>query len=142
VYAPTADWTGTVTLDSVTYDVTGRASRVTNTSYWSIGVTGESNSVKAASAYDGAIGAITALPSGSQSWATSYSTSSYSAASLEKNGTLNWALNDGNFAGGIDAVYVNFGVGAYQFGFSPAIPKDNTKVLALTVKNSWARKTL
>jgi hypothetical protein len=55
---------------------------------------------------------------------------------------MNWALNSGNLTGGIDAIRAPFGVGNYQFGFVPAIPKNNTKVLALSVRNSWARKTL
>ena len=142
VYPPTTDWTGTVTLDSVEYDVTGRASGVTNLSYWGISSTGESNIASISAAYNGAIGAITALPAGSSDNTTSVSTASYSAASLRRDATLTWGLNDGNLAGGITAVRAKFGVGTYQFGFDPAIPKDGTKVLQLTVRNSWTRKTL
>jgi len=142
VYPPTSDWTGTVTLDSISYDVTGRAAGVTSTLYWAIGTNGTGNTLGTSIAYDGAIGAITGIPTGSTSNTSSVSTTAYSAASLQKDGTMNWALNNGNLTGGIDAIRAPFGVGNYQFGFSPAIPKDNTKVLALSVRNSWARKTL
>ena len=142
VYPPDEDFEGTVTLDSVDYDVVGRAAGVNSNAYWSIYYTGTNNVAQLASAYNGAIAGVTGIPSGSASAATSISTASYSAASLLRDATLNWGLESGNLAGGISAVMVRFGVGTYQFSFSPAIPKTNTNVLALTVRNSWARKTL
>lgn len=142
VYPATTDWTGTVTLDSVDYDVVGRAAGVTSNSYWTIGANGTNNVVASSSAYNGAIGAITGLPSGSTSSTSSFSTASYSAATLRKDATLVWGLNNGNLAGGITAIRAPFGVGNYQFSFDPAIPKDDTQILSLTVRNIWARKTL
>jgi hypothetical protein len=142
VYAPEDDWTGTVTLDSVDYDVVGRAAGVTNNAYWTIGADGAANLASNAFAYNGAIGAIDSVPAGTASAASSISTDSYSAASLLRDATPNWGLSSGNLAGGITAMRVTFGVGTYQFSFDPAIPKDNTQVLALTVRNAWARKTL
>lgn len=142
VYPPEDDFEGTITLDSVDYYVVGRAAGVNSSSYWSVGNLGTANVATFSSAYNGAISAVTGIPSGSNSDDTSRTTASYSAASLFRDATLNWALNDGNLAGGITALLTRFGVGSYQFSFDPAIPKDNTKVLALTVRNSWARKTL
>jgi len=142
VYPPTTDWEGTVTLDSVEYDVIGRAAGVTSNTYWTIGADGTNNVAAASSVYNGAIGAITAIPAGSASSSSSQSTASYSAGTYQKDATVTWGLSSGNLAGGITAMRVPFGVGSYQFGFDPAIPKDNTKVLALTVRQAWARKTL
>lgn len=142
VYPPVDDWEGTVTLDGVVYDVTGRASEVDSSAYWFIGDVGDAGSLSYALAFDGAIGPITGAPSGASSFASSVVTGSYSSSSLLQDANMTWVLGDGNFAGGISAIRLRFGVGTYQFGFSPAIPKDNTKILALTVRNSWARKTL
>ena len=142
VYPPTTDWTGTVTLDSVVYDVVGRAAGVTSNTYWRIQQNGQTNTLALSLAYNGTISAITGIPSGTSSATSSVSTASYSADSLYREGTMNWGLNDGNLAGGITALLTRFGVGSYQFSFSPAIPKNATNVLALVVKNAWARKTL
>jgi len=142
VYPPTTDWTGTVTLDSVSYSVTGRAAGVISNTYWAMAAVGSNNSLVSCAAYNGSIGAITTIPSGTPGSVSSLSTGSYSAASLQKSGSLVWDLNSGNLSGGITAMLMTFGAGSYQFGFSPAIPKNNTKVLSLDVKTSWARKTL
>lgn len=142
VYPPETDWTGTVTLDSVVYDVVGRAAGVTSNTYWSIGSVGTVQTLFSSFAYNGAISGITGIPSGTTSATSSISTASYSPDSLYRDGTMNWGLSNGNLAGGITAVRAPFGVGTYQFSFSPAIPKINTKVLALIVRHSWARKTL
>lgn len=51
-------------------------------------------------------------------------------------------LNDSNLSGGIRSILIlsNSGVCRYQIQFDPAIPKDNTKVLSLTIQHSWARR--
>ena len=142
VYPPVDDWEGAVTLDGVEYDVVGRASGVASSTYWGIATNGQANTLSSSNAYNGAISAITGIPSGAAGVTSSVSTASYSAESHERDGTLNWGLSNGNLVGGITALRAVFGVGNYQFSFSPAIPKTNTQVLALTVRNSWARKSL
>jgi len=141
-YCPTVDWTGTVTISAVDYDITGRAANCTNTSAWLISQLGVSNSVGFPTVYNGAIGAITTTPSGSTASASTVSTAAYSNGTYRRDGTVGWALAAGNVAGGITALMVKFGIGTYQFGFDPAIPKDSSTVLDLTFRNSWARKTL
>ncbi len=145
-YAPTADWSGSVTLGSVSYSVTGRASNVatqSNSTGWNISTEGNSSAVGATTsciAYNGTIGSIASLPSGTSGASSSASSSAYSAGSHVRDSTVEWALSSGNLSGGITAAAFKLGVGFYQFGFTPAIPKDSTKVLSLVVRHSWARR--
>lgn len=142
-YAPPDDISGTITLAGIDYTFTGRASLVAtnSTAGWSIGATGQSSDAGVIRATNGTIGSITGRPSGTSS-AASVTTSGYSAGTQRRDGTATWALGAGNLSGGISAVSAKLGIGTYQFGFSPAIPKDSTKILTLTFRHSWSRKTL
>jgi hypothetical protein len=52
-------------------------------------------------------------------------------------------LSQGNLAGGITAIRIlTSAMGAYQISFSPAIPKDATKVLTFGLTLSWARAAI
>lgn len=73
----------------------------------------------------------------------------YISSSLELTATLSAGLNQGNLAYGIRGLVVatrNLGaphshiVTRFQSTISPAIMKDNTKVLQFGVKFGWARK--
>ncbi len=141
-YAPTVDWGATVTISGVDYAIVGRASNVTNSGSWSITQIGVNNQASLPTVYNGAIGAITSVPSGSSGSSSTVTTASYSAGTHRKDATVGWALGTGNLAGGISAIQIKFGIGNYQFGITPAIPKNATTVLDLTFRNSWARKTL
>lgn len=141
-YAPTADWTNTVTISGVDYAMVGRASMVTSAAYWGVDVQGASNIASGIAVYNGAIGAVISSPSGSSTSSSTVTNASYSAGTLRKDATVGWALGAGNLAGGISAIRLTFGAGAFQFGITPAIPKDSSTVLDLTFRNSWARKTL
>lgn len=145
-YMPSDDVTGTITLDGVDYDFVGRAANITknNTGIgWSIGSIGTSAgtlpSIGNQIAYNGAIGQVTEEPAGTPSAASSATAISYSASSLQRDWTLTWGISNGNLAGGISAIRTKCGIGTWQFGFTPAIPKDATKVLSLTFRHSWAR---
>jgi hypothetical protein len=110
---------------------------------WSAGIQRHNNfSVDTLRVHDGAIGAITSSPSGTALIASSGSVSTYGTGNKYIDHTINYGLNNGNHTTGIAAARFRMGLGTYQFGFTPAIPKDNTKVLSLTVRISWARKTL
>ena len=144
-YPPTVDNTFSLTIGGVTYSVTSRAAGVTSESAfgWFISQIGQAQTIDDRSvvkARNGAIGAITAEPAGASSDSSSVTNAAYSAGSHYRDGTVTWALNAGNLAGGISAILVQHGIGTYQLGFSPAIPKDNTKVLEMTFRHSWARK--
>ena len=106
-------------------------------------VTGQSDSC---TAYDGALGLVTASPSGSTDQSVSVTNSTYSAGTFQRDVSWTFGLNDGNFAGGIDAVRTTFGPSGsnssrfyFQCGYSPAIAKDNTKTLALNFRCTWGR---
>ena len=144
LYPPLTDTVVTgLDLGLSTHDVTIRAGRVTDGNYWGKGlgrlvnfnVTGFSYTTYA---YNGGIGAITATPSGSQS-GLNVAEASYAANSREQKGVLTCSLNEANLAGGILAIETPTTLGTYQFGFSPAIAKDATRVLKLDLKVSWSR---
>lgn len=146
-YPPLTDTSGTVTLAGVSYAWTGRAAKVTTYSGdegWSgptpATVKGGGGGIQ--NSYDGLIGAITEKPSGTGQTAVTASNLAYSAGSYTREGTLTFELTQGNFAGGLGAILYRQGMGCYQIGFTPKIPKDGTKVLALTVRTTWARKAI
>lgn len=93
------------------------------------------------------LGAITATPSGSPSQASSYSLAAYSTGTFYNDTSIVWSIGQGNTLGGIGTVFVNWGCpsaglvvrGGSQISFSPAIPKDNTKVLTLVFRVAWSR---
>lgn len=139
IYPPTVDTSGTVTLDSISYGYTGRASNVTSASSWKVeDAAGFSTII----AYSGAIGAITSTPTGTTASGGSGADSAYSASSHVRQGVITWGLTAGNVAGGIRSIAYTHGFARYQVEFSPVIPKDGTKVLTLTLSHSWARKTI
>jgi len=138
MYVPQTDVTGNIVLhDTTSYAYTLRAS-----SGWSTySAQGLAVSLLANSsyAYDGAIGALGANPSGATSMASSVSDATYSAGSYQRDGTLTWNTSAGNLSGGIDAIKYSVAYLNFQIGFTPAIPKDNTKSLSLTVRTTWGR---
>lgn len=146
VYPPLVD-TGptTITISGVDYDVTGRAAYVTSMSgaySWAIS-TGPFAVTRnlVPYAFNGSIGAITAGPAGSSTGVDGTSNSAYVNNSLSQSGAQNFGLVYGNLVGGISAVIVGWGASAtFQYGISPAIPKDATKTLALNYSVSWARR--
>lgn len=138
-YPGTVDLTGTVVLGGVTHNWVSRAAGVTNSWAWA-GVS--AMALDSAWAYNGDIGAVTTIsPSGTQGTLSTtplaYSSGSYRCAS-----TVSAGLNDSNLVGGVRSIgiYSYHGIGRYQIQFDPAIPKDNTKVLSLTIQHTWARR--
>lgn len=142
-YPPLVDAMSNIVIDSELHDVVARASSVTTSNIWSPSafVGGKiNNSNSAAIAYNGALGAITASPSGSSSSSTSDENLPYSDSSYQRDYTCTWGLNAGNLAGGITAFRTVMGCGAMQYSVSPAIAKDNTKTLSMTFRHTWARR--
>jgi hypothetical protein len=98
------------------------------------------------SVYSGVIGPVTGAPSGSSTSVTA-TTIPYDNNSLTRRGYGVFGLEQANYAGGIQSArFVSrtrssgYGIGAYQIGFSPAIPKDNTRTFRLDFGISWARR--
>jgi len=150
VYPPASDSTGTITLNSVSYDYIARPSEIdlAASNGWNIpnqhGVETDINYQKA---YTGNIGATALLsPSGTAASATSVANGSYSNESLEGEGVVTWGLTEGNI-GGIRSVRLQIGWTMFQIQFDATvggatIPKDATNILTLTLKHSWARATI
>jgi hypothetical protein len=135
-----------VTVTGVgTLNVTARAARIGSSTNWDIGMAGLWNTPSGTTAHNGAIGAITAQPSGASSGASSVTLNTYSNNSLQLTGSVIWGLNNGNLAGGILSVSPRFGNlsgswGEMQYQFSSAINKLNTQVLTLNFQHTWARR--
>lgn len=147
IYPPTVDATYSINISGEPYNCITRAANVTSSSHWFV----YSDRVLFTSipggagvgTYNGVIGPITGQPSGQSvffSSSASISNLGYSNNSLQQDATFNWNLDQGNVAGGIRSVYYQTHVGAYQTQFTPAIPKDNTKVLSVTFRVGWARR--
>lgn len=155
IYPPTTDVTPAVTDSGpagTEHTFTVRAARVTtavdNSSGWGTLSTGrhigDSGSV-GMTAYNGSIGAVTTVPSGTSDGAASVTPAAYVGASLERLQTHVFGLDDGNLSGGISAISWTHGRGAggcWQAGISPAIPKTASETLSITTKVSWSRATI
>lgn len=151
LYSPSADVPHSTVIAGVTYTGVVRASSVTafsGNAAWYAGfpfgatagsLTGGSSPV--AQVYSGTIGAVTGSPTGTNSQINDPVDSAYSANSMQRTGTVTAPLSTGN-VGGIQAVRIATRLGAYQISFSPAIPKDATKVLTLGLTLSWARMVI
>lgn len=150
VYPPLVDiGPTTITISGVDYAVTGRAGNVTGTvqtggsAAWPVGVITITKGTSDISnnVYTGALGAITALPSGTISNTTSATTNAYVNNSLQRTGYASYGLTQGNVSGGIkSAISVWSSLAGFQYEFNPVIPKDGTKTLVLNYSITWARR--
>lgn len=144
LHSPTVDVTGSVTITGVATAYTLRAANSTNATSWAPNASSDGGGVRNPAVYNGVIGAVTTIPSGASAGGGVLTPAAYSGGSHQRDGTIAYGLTDGNVAGGISAATFSGGIatgslGAFQLGFSPTIPKDNTKVLSLTYRHSWAR---
>lgn len=146
MYPPTADVTGTITLDSVNYDYIIRPSQAGGNSWQQHGHSGYAGGSNYANTYTGDIGTMSGYPSGTGSGGVGPTVASYSAGSHKRTLTVVAGINSWNLAGGIRSLLLSivssagFSQMTWQCQFNPKIPKDNTKELSLTFDVSWARK--
>lgn len=142
-FVPTADVTGSVTINAVSYAYTARAANSTNAT-WQLDFS-DAGGFTAIAAFNGTIGAVTGSPSGSAGSSLSPSSqSSYTAGTKRIDSTFSFGLTDGNLAGGVSAVLLTAGrsrgqMGQYQVGFTPALPKDSSHTMTLVFRHSWDR---
>lgn len=139
-YPGTVDLTGTVVLDGVTHNWVSRAAGVT--AGWAWAGAGDMGLDQAIS-YNGDIGTVTASTASGTSGILSATPLAYSSGSYTRAATVSAGLNDSNLSGGIRSILIGShydGAGRYQIQFDPAIPKDSTKVLSLTIQHTWARR--
>ena len=148
----TNDYTQTITIDSVTYTVTWRASSTSSSSYAQFGAadTGSNSTLSPQSGYyayfhSGTIGAVTTTPSGTASASITSVASTYATGSYQRTFTWSLGLNDANYVGGIGAVRFNntgitsYNTMRYQCGFSPNIPKTENDTMKISATISVAR---
>lgn len=144
LYPPMTDTSFVLPISGTNYSCVGRASNA-QSGYWSPGrlmLYGTNSSSPSLGVYSGTIGAMSGVPSGSSA-SSSFSYDAYSNNSLQRTGVASYNLTTGNFAGGIQALSLACpGDWQMQFSVTPAIPKNNTKVLTIRVVTSWSRKTI
>lgn len=142
-YVPTADVTGSVTINAVSYAYTARAADAT-TAAWEFDF-GDAAGFAACTSYNGTIGAVTGEPSGTSAGGLGVnSQGSYTNGTKHLDSTFVFGLIDGNLSGGISAVLLVAGrsrssMGRYQIGFSPSLPKDSSHTMTLVFRHTWDR---
>lgn len=149
LYPLLTDITGTIDIGGTDYDFTARAANVDDgpfapDSALYAGLGGPS--ATECTVFTGAIGAITGNPSGSSAAGATQVQAAYTPNSLFRDATFSFGLNNGNVSGGFLSVLVTLGfgvnMGRMQVEFDAPVPKDNTKVMSLTFRHSWARKSI
>jgi len=153
-YAPSTDISGSFMIGSSSYSWISRASNVDGNDSlgWGLQDDGASSfgyvvpetntypwlSEAGIRAYSGAISSITEIPSGSSVMGT-ISANSYISGSFYINHVVSFSISQANYAGGIGSVSGRMGIGSYQIGFTPHIPKTSDDVFSITIRHSWGR---
>lgn len=147
LYAPSADWSGSINISGSTHNFIGRAAYSTN-DYWpsfgaplflSSGIGVATNAQP--QFYDGSIGSVTGGPSGYPISGDLPVNQAYANNSMTSVSVLGAGLSSGNVAGGIKSLVLwNKGTFAAQYQFTPNIMKDSNKTLSLVVSQSWSRR--
>lgn len=145
VYPPVSDVVTTPTIGGVSTTVTVRSQNAANSTIWDASSyphynQGGSPLGSFCEVFNGAIGAVTGVPSGTSSVPSSATNSAYSNNSYTRNVVVTFAPAEGNLAGGITAAVCRFKMAALQVGFSPAIGKISGNTLVLTYTTSWGRR--
>lgn len=154
-----SDVVQTVVISGVNYIFTTRALGVGSSSYCSVNATGVMNWTGSARVYTGtaagtppALAAITATSMSNQGGNAAIPTTkdTYVDSSLQISAVFSAGLTEGNLTYGIRGMITrptnsanpagSFINSAFQSTISPAIPKDNTKILQFGASMSWSRK--
>lgn len=154
-YPKTTDDAGEVTFTGNiggTYDWTWRAANVTSSlasTGWIINSNGTSMGATIGSSqgrqwYNTAIAAITGQPSATEGNSTTnaatITAASYVNGTYQRSFTASAPLGNANFTTGITAGFFKLGIGAFQIGFDPAIPKTSNDILSIVIRHSWGRR--
>jgi hypothetical protein len=148
-YPPLLDVTGTVTLNSVSYDYTIRASEVNIGEYGDLigNAIGEYSPGAGAGvdwvAYDGSIGTILQAPSGtSYSGSSDPSNDAYSNNSYQRRMTVSQDTTGWNVPGGIRSIRIKTTAGRFQMELAATsgggtVPKDLNYTMIMVWIISW-----
>jgi hypothetical protein len=138
----TTDFNGSFVIGSTTYNYTGRHSSILgfNPYAYPSAFNGFSSSV-ASYGSDFTLEPITNNPGGTFAGSNSSKTlSTYISGNYYLDITYVWDTTTGNGTGGIKGFNVGLdGGNTFQIELDQAIPKDATKTLSITIRNSWNR---
>lgn len=148
VMAPQVDVPDTLTITGVgLLDVNLRAAGVTGSNWSPAGGFGGGSvaGVKSGVLWTGALGVITAFPSGT-SVGGSLVEAAYGNNNLYREGTVTWALNQANMTIRSTSWQLGATTGAGGFGFmqaefTPTFAKNSAQILSLVYRHTWARGT-
>ncbi len=137
----------TTTIGSVTHTGVLRCAEVNEVASWPVAAKAQALFVRPVGTtsiyprvYNGAIGEITAIPSGVMKYGTLLTTDAYVVGSHKRTGVYTVGPTDGNLAGGISALHHINSVGTYQMSISPPIAKVVDWTLTLNMKTpTWGR---
>ena len=143
---------GVLTLDGETYDTLLRGANIDKTSYnQAMHTMGKSTAGGSTVRrfYEGDIGVNTASPTGTSTTDMGTQTDvTYVMGTHQRDVLIEAGLNDANLGAGIRSLQYEFASGGLmqvQFDQNPSpsgilIPKDDTKTMDLTLRQSWARR--
>jgi hypothetical protein len=143
VYPPLADVVTTPSISGVTTTVTCRAELAGSSARWRPEAfpAWAGSAGAGAEVYSGALGLLTASPSGTSVQPSSVSNQSYSNNSLTRRANIIVGTTLANFgAGGVQSGVIWWQMCSFQYGFSPGIAKTSSLSLALEYSTSWARR--
>lgn len=152
-YTPTiTDGSGSVVLNSITYNYDSRILRVASFASSVFSVLGQKLAfIDQVYTYQSgaSLAAITAnFPNGTQissGTQSSVTTGSYTTGNYYLDKSIFWDVGRANHAGGIGALFISMDSSSsgpniyYQIVFTTPIPKTNTQQLTLVLRFSWAR---
>jgi len=150
VSPPITDTTGSVTISGTPYNYTARVAVVANfantvqytsDSSYVTGIYGTACATYGAGSTLQTI--VDAGPTGTPASGATAVMATYVPGTYYKDGTVTFSVSQGNSTGGIQALKIVYGgvyqTMRYQYEFDSVIPKDNTKVFTITLRNSWNR---
>ena len=136
-------YTGTITYNSVTYNLSWLPSNVNATYNGPISQTdlGTATEWTTFLVWNGSIQGVTQQPTGTSTGNGSAPTlTSYVSGNYYITATWSGGINDWNLTGEITAITLRSNLGfQYQIGISPAIPKTNYYSMTFTCTFSWNR---
>lgn len=143
LYPDTMDTIVTVPLNGTNYTCTLRAANInTISSYFEYGISSGLGSSNTTYFYEGGISSLTSSPSGSNYYHNHNLVGSYVNDTFERVFNYSAGLNNANFSGGINSLYLRTSKGHFQVGFVPSIPKTSYMTLSLNLTIKWANYIL
>lgn len=137
-YIDATDKVQTIVINGDTYTVTLRAADITSSSsYQDQGITSSLSSSTTQYFCSGYIGSVVNSPSGASYGHGRSLRGNYITDSFERTFTTSAGLNYSNYAGGIQALYIQTSQGNFQAGFVPALPKNNYMIITIDLTVGW-----